>query len=94
MVRVKMELESIALYFNKKDLAADEIHTKINHVFGEGTVGYSIVTLLAQAKFCRFFYPPPQRTVKSRVLTQLTVLFCNRLTNSLFRHFMKLQKRS
>jgi hypothetical protein len=24
----------------------------------------------------------------------LTVLFCNRLTNSLFRHFMKLQKRS
>jgi hypothetical protein len=39
-----VELESIALYFNKKDLAVDEIHIKINHVLGEGTVGYSIVT--------------------------------------------------
>jgi hypothetical protein len=32
------------LYLNKKGLAAVEIHTEINHVFGEGTVRYSTVT--------------------------------------------------
>jgi hypothetical protein len=31
------------LYLNRKDLAAVEIHTEINHVLGEGTIGYSIV---------------------------------------------------
>jgi hypothetical protein len=42
--RVKMNLESIVLYFNKKDLAAVEIHTEINHILGEGTIGCSTVT--------------------------------------------------
>jgi hypothetical protein len=39
ILRVKMDLESIVLYLNKKDLAAVEIHTEINPVRGEGTVG-------------------------------------------------------
>jgi hypothetical protein len=39
-----MDLESILLYLNKKDRAAVEIHTKINPLLGEGTIGYSTVT--------------------------------------------------
>jgi hypothetical protein len=42
--RIKADLESIVLYLNKKDLAAIEIQTEINHVLGEGTFGYSTVT--------------------------------------------------
>jgi hypothetical protein len=38
-----MDFELIVLYLNKKDLAAVEIHTKINHVSGEGPIGYSTV---------------------------------------------------
>jgi hypothetical protein len=41
--RVKMDLESIVLHFNKKDLAAVGIHTEIDHVLGEGTIRYSTV---------------------------------------------------
>jgi hypothetical protein len=43
MLTVKMDLESIVLYFNKKDLAAIEIHAEINGVLGEGTIRYSTV---------------------------------------------------
>jgi hypothetical protein len=39
-----MDLESLVLSLNKKDLAAVEIRTEINHVLGEGTIGYSTVT--------------------------------------------------
>jgi hypothetical protein len=39
-----MDLESIVLCLNKKDLAGIEIHPKINHVLGECTIGYSTVT--------------------------------------------------
>jgi hypothetical protein len=87
--RVKMDLESTVLYLNKKDLAAVEIHTKIDHVFGEDTVGYSTVTrYLHKQSFSDFL------TVKPRVLTQLTMLFCKRLTNSLLHHIVKLPRGS
>jgi hypothetical protein len=39
-----MNFESIVLYFNKNNLATVEIHAEINHVLGEGTIGYSTVT--------------------------------------------------
>jgi hypothetical protein len=39
-----MDLESIMPYLNEKDLTAVEIHTEINHVLGEGTIGYLTVT--------------------------------------------------
>jgi hypothetical protein len=38
-----MDLESIVLYLDNKDLAAFEIHTEINHVHGECPIGYSLV---------------------------------------------------
>jgi hypothetical protein len=38
-----MDLESIVLYLNKKHHSAVAIHTKINSVLGEGTIGYSTV---------------------------------------------------
>jgi hypothetical protein len=41
---VKMDLKSIVLYLNKKDLVAVEIHIKINDVLGEGILGCSTVT--------------------------------------------------
>jgi hypothetical protein len=31
------------LYLNKKDLTAVEIHPEVNHVLGEGNIGYSTV---------------------------------------------------
>jgi hypothetical protein len=43
-----MDLESITLYFNKKHLSAAAIHTNINGVLGEGTIGYSIVICYLQ----------------------------------------------
>jgi hypothetical protein len=43
-LRVKKDLESNVLYLNKMDLAAVEIGTEINHILGEGTIGYSTVT--------------------------------------------------
>jgi hypothetical protein len=39
-----MDLESIVLYLNMKALVVVEIHTEINHVLGEDTIGYSTVT--------------------------------------------------
>jgi hypothetical protein len=44
MLKVNMDLELIVLYLYKKDLVSVEIHTEINHVHGEGTVGYLTVT--------------------------------------------------
>jgi hypothetical protein len=38
-----MDLEPIVLYLNKKDLAAVEIHAKINHVLGGSIIGCSTV---------------------------------------------------
>jgi hypothetical protein len=43
MSNVKMDLESNVLYLNKIDLTTIEIHTEINHVLREGTIGYSTV---------------------------------------------------
>jgi hypothetical protein len=40
-----MDLESITLYLNKKYLSAVTIHAEINSVLGEGTIGYSTITL-------------------------------------------------
>jgi hypothetical protein len=39
-----MDLESITLYFNKKNLAAVKIHTELNYVLGQDAIGYSTVT--------------------------------------------------
>jgi hypothetical protein len=39
-----MDLESITLYLNKKDLSAVASHVEINGVIEEGTIGYSTVT--------------------------------------------------
>jgi hypothetical protein len=83
--KIKMDLESIVLYLNKKDLAAVKIHTEINHVLGQSTIGYSTVTryLHKQSFSYSLTLPSPQRNVKSMVPTQLTMLLCKRLTNSL-----------
>jgi hypothetical protein len=43
-LRVRMNLESITLYLNKKHLSAVAIHAEINNILGEGTIGYSTVT--------------------------------------------------
>jgi hypothetical protein len=43
-LRIRMDLESITLYFSKKDLSAVAIHAEINSVLGEGMIGYSTVT--------------------------------------------------
>jgi hypothetical protein len=44
MLTVRMDLESITLYFNKKYPSVVVIHTEINSVLGEGMIGYSTVT--------------------------------------------------
>jgi hypothetical protein len=40
---VRMSLESITLYLNKKHLSAVAIHPEINSILGEGRIGYSTV---------------------------------------------------
>jgi hypothetical protein len=87
-----MDLESIVLYLNKKDLAAVEIRTEIKHVLGEGTIGYLTVTRYLHKESFTDSSTLTQRTGKSRVLKQLTLLFCRRLTNSLLRHFARLPR--
>jgi hypothetical protein len=87
-----MDLESIVLYLNNKDIAAVEIHTKINYGLQEGTVGYSTVTRHLRKQSCADSSTVPQRTVKSRFLTHLTMLFSKGLTNSLVRHFLRLPR--
>jgi hypothetical protein len=93
-LKIKMGLGSIMLYLNKKDLAAIEIHTEINHALGEGTLGYSTVTRYLGKQNFGDSSILPQRTVKSWVLTQLTMLFCRRLMNSILRHFIRLPRES
>jgi hypothetical protein len=39
-----MDIESIVLYLNKKDIAAVEIHTEISHVLVEGIIRSLIIT--------------------------------------------------
>jgi hypothetical protein len=56
-----MDLESIVLYLNKKDLAAVEICTKINHVLGKDIIGYSTVTRsLCKQSFADFSTLSPE----------------------------------
>jgi hypothetical protein len=71
-----MDLESFVLYLNKKDLVRVEIHTEINRVLGEGTIGYSTVTRYLYKQSFADSSTLPHRTVKSRILTQLPMLSC------------------
>jgi hypothetical protein len=61
-----MDLESIVLDLNKKDLAAVEIHTEVNHVLGEGTIGYPTVTcyLRKQSVADSSTLPPEDREIQ------------------------------
>jgi hypothetical protein len=43
-LRVRMDLESITLYLNKKHVSAVAVHAEINRVLGEGRIGYLTVT--------------------------------------------------
>jgi hypothetical protein len=89
-----MDLESTVLYLNKKDLAVVEIHTEINHVLGEGTIEYSTVTPDLRKQSFADSSIRAQRTAKSRVLPELTRLFCKCLTNNLLRQFVSLPRGS
>jgi hypothetical protein len=55
-----MDLESFTLYLNKKHLSAVAVHTEINSVLGESTIGFNCHSLLAEAKFCKCFAPGPE----------------------------------
>jgi hypothetical protein len=56
-----MDLESITLYLNKKHLSAVVIHTEINSVLGESTIGYSTVTrYLRKQSFANASYLAPE----------------------------------
>jgi hypothetical protein len=87
-----MDLGSITLYLNKKHLSAVAIHAEINSVLGEGTIGYSTVTrYLRKQNFANASHLA-QRSLISGRLTQLTTLFCKRLTNNLLPHFARLPR--
>jgi hypothetical protein len=89
-----MDLESIVLSLDEKNLAPAEGRTEINHVLGEGTIGYSTVTrYLRKQSFADSSTVPPS-TLKSRVLMQFTMLFCKRLTNNFLPHFARLPRES
>jgi hypothetical protein len=62
-----MDLELIVPYLNKKDLTALEIHTEINHVLAEGTIGYSTVThyLRRQSFADASIVPPEDREIQA-----------------------------
>jgi hypothetical protein len=77
-LRVRMDLESIALYLAMKHLGAVEIHREINTVLGEGTVGYSTRTRYLRKKVFGILLRERKRKPKSGVLIQLTMLFCKR----------------
>jgi hypothetical protein len=88
-----MDLESITLYLNKKKhLSAFAIHAEINSVLGEGTIGYSTVTRYLRKQSFANASRLAQRNLISGRLTQLTILFCKRLTNNLLRHFARLPR--
>jgi hypothetical protein len=87
-----MDLESITLYLNKEHLSAVAIHAKINNVLGEGTIEYSTVTrYLRKQSFANASHLGPEDLISGQ-LTQLTTLFCKRLTNNLLRHFARLPR--
>jgi hypothetical protein len=87
-----MDLKSITLYLNKKHLSVVAIHAEINSVLGEGTIGYSAVTrYLRKQSFVNALHLA-QRSLISGRLTQWTMLFCKRLTNSLLCHFARLPR--
>jgi hypothetical protein len=87
-----MDFESTTLFFNTKDLPAVAIHVEINSVLGEGTIGYSTVTRYSRKQsFARALHLA-QRSLISGRLTELTMLFCKRLTNTLLRHFARLPR--
>jgi hypothetical protein len=44
-VKAGIDLESITLYFAMNHLGAIEIHAEINDVLGQGTAGYSTITM-------------------------------------------------
>jgi hypothetical protein len=78
-----MDLELITLYLNKKYLLEVAIHAEINSVLREGTIGYSTVTRsLRKQSFANVSDLAPEEPDLGR-LTQLIMLFCKRLTNSL-----------
>jgi hypothetical protein len=87
-----MDLESITLYLNKKHLSAGAIHAEINSVLGEGMIGYSTVTrYLRNESFANALHLAERSLISGR-LTQLTMLFCKRLTNGPLRHFARLPR--
>jgi hypothetical protein len=87
-----MDLESITLYLNKKHLSGIAIHAEINSVLGEGTIIYSIVThYLRKQSFANASHLALGEPDLGR-LTQLTMLFCKRLTNCLLHHFARLPR--
>jgi hypothetical protein len=89
-LRVRMDLESITLYLNKKNLSAVSIHAGINSVLGEGAIGHpTVIRYLRKRSFANASHLAPEEPDLGR-LTQLTMLFCKRLTNSLLRHFARL----
>jgi hypothetical protein len=82
-----MNLESVTLYLNKGHLSAVAIHAEINSVIGEGTIRHSTVTrYLRKQSFANASHLAPEEPNLGR-LTQLTMLLCKRLSNSLLRHF-------
>jgi hypothetical protein len=87
-----MDLESITLYLNKKHLSAVAIHAEINSVLGEGRFGYSTVTRYLWKQSFANASDLAQRSLISGRLTQLTMLFCKRLTNNILHHFARLPR--
>jgi hypothetical protein len=85
-----MDLESVTSSLNKKHLSAVAIHAEINSVLGEGTIGYSTVIRYLRKQRFGNASPLALEILISGRLTQLTMLFCKRLTNSLLRHFARL----
>jgi hypothetical protein len=47
-----MDFESITLYFAMNHLGTVEIHTEINKILGEDTVGYSIIIRYLRKQSC------------------------------------------
>jgi hypothetical protein len=92
--RVKMDLESIMLHPNKRILQQLK-STPTSTTFLEKVLSDSQqVGATYASKVLQILRPFPQGTVKSRVLRQLTMLFCRCLTNSLLLHFARLPRGS
>jgi hypothetical protein len=91
-LRIRMDLALITLYLNKKHLPAAAIHTEINSVLAQGTIGYStVIHYLRKQSFVNVLHLAPEEPDLGR-LTQLLMLFCKCLTNSLLRHLARLPR--